>query len=239
VHLRRKHPHEREVGWESSPDDSWIFFVRHKTGVYGEYKLWPETVQAIEWWLRKRAQIAPVPNTTTLLVNRNGHRYDTPTKGNHPNFQIPNCWFHLTKQIKKKQIGFRSLSFNKLRKTAGNLVRQVADGEIAAVFLCHGTPVKADELLEMYTNRPFAKVFAAIDRVGEKLRALWSEVSDPFPDQLKKDPTEQDDVAARQVQAMKQQGFKTGHIAEKLGLPPARVRKYAKAVLDSSKVEER
>lgn len=179
VLLRRKHPHEREVGWDSSPEDSWIFFLRHKTGVYGEYKLWPETVQAIEWWLLQRAEIASAPQMTALLVNRNGNRYDAPTKGNHPNFQIPNSWFRLTHQVRKTQPGFRALSFNKLRKTAGNLVRQAADGEIAAVFLCHGTPVKADELLDLYTNRPYAKVFAAVDRVGDKLRPLWSEVSDP------------------------------------------------------------
>ncbi len=30
-----------------------------------------------------------------LLVTRKGQRYDTPTKGNHPNFQIPNGWYAL------------------------------------------------------------------------------------------------------------------------------------------------
>src|SRR5205823_4012763 len=46
VQLHQKHPHEREVGYASSAEDSWIFRMRHKTGVYGEFKLWPQTVQA-------------------------------------------------------------------------------------------------------------------------------------------------------------------------------------------------
>ena len=230
VHLRRKHPHERELGWESSPEDSWIFFVRHKTGVYGEYKLWPETVRAIEWWLRQRAEIAADSNKTTFLVNRNGQRYDAPTKGNHANFQIPNSWFRLTTRIRKKDSGFRALSFNKLRKTAGNLVRQAADGEVAAVFLCHGTPVKADDLLDLYTNRPFAKVFATIDSVGERLRRLWVGVPEPFPEDCRNVGPEASMALIRRIHSMKEQGYKTNYIAVELGLSATVVRKHLKGL---------
>jgi integrase len=176
VLLGQKHPHEREVGYSSSAETSWIFRIRNKTGVYGEYKLWPETVQAIEWWLRRRAGISVAPGITTLLVTGNGNRYDKSTKGNNANCRISNSWLCLSKRIKKAHPTFRCLSFNKLRKTAGNLVRAQAGGEIAAVFLCHGTPVKANELLDVYTNRPFAKVFAALDLIGEQLRPLWTRV---------------------------------------------------------------
>jgi hypothetical protein len=174
VFVRCQHPHAAEVGCKTSADDSWIMRVRQKTGVYGEFKLWPETVDAIEWWLRERKNIDVERHTTTLLVNGNGQRFDTPTKGNHTNFQIPNRWFALTERIRKVEPGFRMLSFNKLRKTAGNLIRLGAGGEIAAVFLCHGTPVRADVLLDVYTNRPFVKVFEAIDNLGQRLRPLWT-----------------------------------------------------------------
>ncbi len=49
VLLRKRHPHEREVGHAGSDADSWVLRVRHKSSVYGEWKLWPETVQAIDW----------------------------------------------------------------------------------------------------------------------------------------------------------------------------------------------
>jgi len=172
VYLHQKHPHDQEVGCISTDEDSWIFRVRHKTGVYGEFKLWPETIKAIEWWLRQRALVQASDGVNTLLVTRKGRRYDAPTKGNHPNYQIPNGWYALTKRIRKdkEEHGkFRELSFNKLRKTSGNFIRKDGGGEISGVFLCHGTPVKTDDQLDLYTNRPFDKVFEAIERLGVTL----------------------------------------------------------------------
>ena len=239
---RKTLPSRQEPRWRSDVslstcEDSWIFRIRHKTGVYGEFKLWPETVRAVEWWLRQRPGITIAAGMTTLLVNRKGNRYDTPTKGNHANFQIPNAWLALADQIKKDHPKFRRLSFNKLRKTAGNLIRSEANGEIAAVFLCHGTPVKADELLDLYTNRPFSKVFAAIDQVGEKLRPLWTGADDPFPDEIKKGGPNISRGTIQHIQTMKRQGFKTGYIAEKLGLSPETVRRWVKRSPDSNEPE--
>ena len=65
---------------------------------------------------------------------------------------------------------FRRLSYGKLRKTAASLIRRFADGEVAGVFLAHGQPVESDDLLEIYSNRPFGKVFDALRRVGEYLQ---------------------------------------------------------------------
>jgi hypothetical protein len=64
----------------------------------------------------------------------------------------------ITERVRKDQTDFRGLSYNKLRKTAANLVREQADGEVAAVFLCHGTPVRADALLDVYTNPRPARI---------------------------------------------------------------------------------
>lgn len=232
VLLRSRHPHEREVGHAGTDADSWVFRVRHKTGVYGEWKLWPETVAAIDWWQRRRAAIAVAANASTLLVNDKGLRYDAPTKSNNPNYQIPNGWSLLSKRIRKDHAEFRILSFNKLRKTAGNLVRSEAGGEAAGIFLCHGAPVPADALLDLYTNRPFAKVFSAIERVGEKLRPLWSGVEFPFPDQSEKSGPKISLATIRRIQAMKRQGYKTGYVAEKLGVSTETVRRWAKRSVD-------
>lgn len=227
LHLRSQHPHEMEIGVKSTSDDSWIRRVRGKSAVYGEFKLWPETVQALEWWLSERQAIIGSAKITTLLVNGNGHRFDRPTKSNHSNFQIPNSWTRLGKKIKSKHTTFRTLSFNKLRKTAGNLIRSHSDGEVAAVFLCHGTPVKGDELLDLYTNRPFAKVFAAIDRVGDALRTNWAGVTDPFL----VEPTPQKALRPRplnRAQKLKKQGFRVDYIAKALGIKLGEARVLAR-----------
>jgi integrase len=228
VLLRQPHPHAGEVGYPSSAADSWVLRLRHKTGVYGEHKLWPETVRAVEWWLRQRSGLGAACGVTTLLLTRTGRRYDAPSKGNHPNFQIPRSWFRLCARIRKVHPDFRQLSFNKLRKTAANLIRAESRGEIAGVFLCHGTPLKADELLDVYTNRPFGRVFEALERVGEKLRPLWAGVSEPFPEPPLEDGAKLSRGTIRRIQALHRQGYKTDPIAAQLGLTVETVRRWAK-----------
>jgi hypothetical protein len=228
VFLRQRHPRGGEVGWAGGDGDSWVFRVRHKSEVYGEWLLWPATVAAIDWWLRRRGEVAAEGGVTTLLVTRTGGRYDAPTKGNHPNFQIPNSWLRLTGRVRKDDPGFRRLSFNKLRKTAGNLVRESAGGEVAAVFLCHGNPVKSDGLLDAYTNRPFSRVFEALSRVGEALAPLWAGVADPFPEGLTKGGPIISPGKVRRIQTMKRQGYKTAFIAKELGVSVGTVRRWAK-----------
>jgi integrase len=171
VLLRAKHPHERDLGIATTSNDGWILRIRRKSSIYGEWKLWPETTAALEAWLAERQQLGVPASERALLVNRRGRRFDEPTRGNHTNFQIPNRWYALIDRIRRKTPGFRKLSFNKLRKTASNWIRREAGGEIASIFLAHGKAVASDDLLDVYTNRPFAKVFAAIDRVGELMRS--------------------------------------------------------------------
>jgi hypothetical protein len=205
--------------------------------VYGEWKLWPETAAAAKWWLSQRASISVGAGVSTFLVTRKGQRYDAPTKGNNANFQLPNAWFQLSERIRKDHPEFRRLSLNKLRKTAANMVRSVGGGEAAAVFLCHGTPLRVDELLDLYTNRPFARVFAAVERVGEQLRPLWAGVVEPFPDSPKKGGANISLGTIRRIQAMTRRGYKTGFIAEKLGVSAGTVRRWAQRSQDVKDAE--
>ncbi len=61
--------------------------------------------------------------------------------------------------VRKDHAAFKALSFGKLRKTAGDLVKRFSDGEVSGVFLCHGTPVPSDSLQDVYTNRPLPESF--------------------------------------------------------------------------------
>lgn len=138
--------------------------LRTKTSVYGEWKLWPVTQQVL-------ARIKP-NGTPWLLVTRRGKQLIEATKKNFRGAYIPNRWTHLLNRVQEDHPEFRRLSFNKLRKTAGNLIREVADGEVAGIFLAHGKAV-SDDQLEVYTNRPFPKVWEAQDKVWEKLQDIF------------------------------------------------------------------
>ena len=146
--------------------DGFVRRCRRKTGVYGEWKLWPVTLAALA---KVKANGSP-----WVFLTENGKPIIEPTDANNPGQYLPNLWNRLITRVRKDQPNFRKLSFNKLRKTAGNFVRQVADGEIMGVFLSHGEPVKGDELSEVYSDKPFPKVFKAQDAVWESLKDIFA-----------------------------------------------------------------
>ena len=139
--------------------------LRTKTAVYGEWKLWPVTRDLL-------AKVKP-NGTPWLLVTRAGKQLIEATKGNFRGAYIPNRWNHLLNRVREDHPAFRGLSFNKLRKTAGNMVREIGGGEIAGIFLSHGQAVKSDGLADVYTNRPFAKVWEVQDKMWERLRDIF------------------------------------------------------------------
>ena len=75
--------------------------------------------------------------------------------------------------MRKDHPNFPNYSFSSLRDTASNRIRHIAGGEVAAVFLCHGKPVKEDNLLDLYTNRPFGKLFEALRQLQEDLKPVF------------------------------------------------------------------
>jgi len=108
------------------------------------------------------------------------------------------------------------MSFCKLRKTAGNLIRDNSDGEIAGIFLCHGQAVKTDDLADVYTNRPFKKVFTAQDRV-------WEFLKDIFEGEAVKE-CKISIGTIRKIKALHAEGVPVKEIAERCGVAESTVR---------------
>lgn len=175
VHLRQAHdPRHREMlNFNSSDGDSFIKRYRRKTGVYGEFILFPQTVQAIEWALERRKKQPDFGPNARLLLNDRGEPYDKPTKGGNANQQIANRFADLIRRIRNDGKLVDKRPFKMLRKTAGDLVRRFSDGEVAAVFHSRGQPVEIDDLADAYTNRPFGKVFETIRNVEDYLNPMF------------------------------------------------------------------
>jgi hypothetical protein len=167
--------------FKTTAADSFIKRVRRKNSIYGEWILFPQTVDALRWALKRRRSLPGFEPSSPLILNSHGERYDKPTKGDHRNQQIPNRFNDLTKRARATLETFPKLSFGKLRKTAGDLIRNFSDGEVSGVFLCHGQAVETDDLADIYTNRPFGKVFEAIRRVEQYLQPVFDAAgSNPF-----------------------------------------------------------
>ena len=121
----------------------------------------------------------------------------------------------MTHRVKKDHPDFPKKSFGKLRKTGGNMVRRLAGGEIHSVYICHGNPVKADDLAELYSNRPYAKLFETLRRIEDELQPLWDAVPDPFARHTQQYTSLS---KVKQIKAMDQDGVPITEIAKTVGV---------------------
>lgn len=179
IFLGQKHPENGRYSIDSTPEDSWIRRLRHKTEVYGEWKLWPHTVLGLRWAMERRRKIES--KERALIVTARGESYGRATRNGNKNSRVRNLWVSLIERtVEPKHEGFRFLPFKQLRKTGGEMVRQFADGETQGIFLCHGKPVKTDQLADIYSSRPYYRVFEALDKIEKHLAPLWAACPDPF-----------------------------------------------------------
>lgn len=239
--LRQAHPCAKFLRFDSDDQDSFIKGPRPKTGVYGEFLLWQETVRAVEWALARRQKqtrvttgplkgmdIAPTPDSHLFLTEQ-GYDLTRHTAGGNRIQRIPNIWDALIRRVRKDHPDFRKLSFGKLRKTAGDLVKQFSDGEVAGVFLRHGKVVKTDDLLDLYTNRPYGKMFRALREVEKYLQPMFDAApEDPFPEKRKKGGPNITPGQIRRIRSLRRQGFKVKKIAELVGVSTQTVHRHLK-----------
>lgn len=239
--LREQHPYAKILHFESSDGDSFIKGPRPKTGVYGEFLLWPQTVQAVEWAIerrRRQTQVSTGPLTgqditaspdSHLILTEQGYSLTRLTEGGNRNQRLPNMWDGLLRRVRKDHPKFRRLSYGKIRKTAGNLVKRFSDGEVAGVFLRHGKVVKSDDLIDLYTNRPFAKVFQALREVEKYLEPMFAAIPpDPFPENRKKGGPNITPGQIGRIRKLRRQGFKIKKIAELVGVTTQTVHRHLK-----------
>jgi hypothetical protein len=202
----------------------WVMRIRLKSGVYGEWALWGQTADAIRWYLGVR----PRSGRTELVLTEGGGPVLDQTNGGNRAQTIPNAWARLTQRVRKLEDGgFRRLSFGKLRKTAINAIRDIAGGETAGVFACHGKPVPSDGLLDLYSNRDFRRVHEACARWGERLATMFAAVPEPFAAAKRKHQTAEPMLMMRQrVVELRGQGKTLAEVGAEVGLSIGAVRNH-------------
>ena len=217
IFLHQVHPKAKEIEFQSTFEDSFIRRVRLKSKVYGEHLLWSQTVTCVQWAMERRQRLGGGKPDSLLIVSDRGEPLFHETKGGNYSRRIQNLWNDgLLKRVCMDHKDFRKLSFGKLRKTAGNLIKRFSDGETAGVFLCHGTPVRTDALSDVYTNRDFPKVFGAIREVESYLKPMF----EAAPKDLVTQPPNQR-IGRRitiQIKKLRDQGATLRQIAAELGV---------------------
>jgi DNA-binding CsgD family transcriptional regulator len=233
VILEACHPYADVLGFHTSDQDSFIKRVRLKTGVYGEFKLWPHTVVGLKWLIERRRRQArvksgkhagepiPIKSSSVLLTTENGlPLYRLYASGNTSQ-EIPNCWRRIAKRAK-----IDGGTYSALRRSTANFLRKTYGGEVASVFLQHGSPFERDRLLEEYSNRPYGKLFEALDRWGERLRSMFDSVSDPFPEETRKGGANIPPSKIREIKQLLAEGKKKAEIAKVAGVHRTTVYRY-------------
>ena len=132
------------------------------------------------------------------------------------------------KRVRKDHSDFRVLSFNKLRKTSANWIRQSAgqsDGDyLADLFLSHGEPVEGD--LNAYTNERWSDLHAMIRKLAEWLEPVFDGVTDPFPESEKKGGANISPGTIQRILELHNAGDHMALIADKLNLSRETVRRW-------------
>lgn len=195
--------------------------IRGKSGVYGEWKLWDVTGQALAWWKKRR----PETDETAVIVSKHGKKLKT-TKGGNRCGAIANAWVKLTRKIKVDKPDFPQLSFNKLRKTGGNLVRGKAGGEMMRIYHARKKTVTSDDEAERYSDRPFAKLFDVLDAIRADLSLVFDAVADPFPQDAKKRNPSISLGNRERIVALRKDGKQYAEIAAECEVSIDTVRRY-------------
>lgn len=147
-----------------------IVGIRFKTGNPTRHKLWPETLEGLEWQLDRRASFEHGEGTDREIVflTESGKPLWRITKAGNYSDGVSRQWNRLVNRVQKDHPDFPDYSLGKLRKTAATRILMLAGAAEASLVLAHRT-ISEDELLECYVQIPWEKLYDAQERFGEEV----------------------------------------------------------------------
>ena len=204
-----------------------VYIKRHrtKTDVYGEWLLWPETIEALEYLKQYRPQ-----GSQHVVLNHVGNRLTRKTPKDNENQVIKNHWDHIFERIQADRIlagepAFYKLPFKHLRKTGATRLRHLKienAAELSSMYLAHGEASDhKDQLLPVYASRPWKKLHQALILLRRKLLPVISSVKQPWEET----GTRATPLTVAKIKELHRQGKTTEEVAKEIGLHSQTVRK--------------
>jgi integrase len=164
-----EHEHAKHVGFESTPNDSWVRTRRPMTDVFGEWRLWPETTAILRWGVERARRLG----TEHVFVNEKGRPMWNENSDN-PSIRLSCLWSRLIQRVRKAEPDFPAFSLGSLRNVLPTYLLIEFGDEIAAICLTHSRLRHADH----HTCRPFGRFHEAMVKAREFFACVFSAVKD-------------------------------------------------------------
>lgn len=179
--LFKPHPFAAKLNISTTDRDCYWRGFRAKSFVFGEVILWPETVELVQWAI-KRCQLI---GSKHLFCYQNGNRFYNEDSSN-PQSTFQRQWeSQITATIKRLKLkDFPELPFGSLRDTLYDHLRMNHDAEIAGVLICHGSPFSGDSLADCYGNRPWSRLHKAVAEARQVFQPMFEKHQKPTPFRL-------------------------------------------------------
>ncbi|MFT3882491.1 MAG: hypothetical protein QM703_22915 [Gemmatales bacterium] len=148
---------------------TWFRYIREKKGVFGEFVLWPETIELVKWGIARARKLG----SELLFCTEEGTpMYKDGTTNAQAGFA--NSWRQLIDRVRKSHPDFRYLPLGSVRDTLPDIMTQRYDDTLASMLITHGTPFKGDKLLECYSNKPWGRFHKAVAELREVMLPVLS-----------------------------------------------------------------
>ena len=227
--LNTKHEHSARLHFASTDSDSFVRFLRPKTGVFGEWLLWPETAALLAWGFARARRIG----SDLLFISERREPWYNESATN-AQYKFANSWTRLLNRVQKSHPEFRRLPFGTLRDTLPDLIRHRESDDLASLCLAHGSPFHGDNLLECYGNKPFGRLHTALRGLHDHFGPVFAAAPD--------DPCEEGKsylplIVKQRIRTMLGDGGVPAHIARACGVSAMTVHREA-AILSAERRSE-
>jgi len=230
IRLDTRHEHAGRLHFDSTTSDSFVRFLRPKTGVFGEWLLWHETADMLRWGIARSRRIG----SDLLFISEKREPWYNESATN-AQYKFANTWSRLLKRVRKSHPDFLVLPFGTLRDTLPDLLRHRESDDLASLCLAHGSPFHGDNLLECYGNKPFGRLHTALRGLHDHFGPVFAAAPD--------DPREESKsylplIVKQKIRAMLAEGGIPAHIAKACGVSAMTVHREA-AILSAEGKSER
>ena len=134
-HLRVSSQSQSTDGFtKDSQTESFVWFIKSRTGSYGEWILWPETANALRWGVQRAGRLG----SQFLACGDNDISLRQPMTG-RPTRLFVHMWHRLTRRVHREHPSFPRADIGVLKNVLPTAIRRHYTDDLASTALMYRT----------------------------------------------------------------------------------------------------